>query len=303
MQNLYDLLGVRPGDDAENLRRAYRKAVRESHPDHNGSDPDAAGRFRRITEAYGVLRDAERRAAYDEQLEFELRPFRWKLKRALFSMKRHAVYDLLAGAVLAAVLAATYELHVSGSATFSDRASVVIAPGAKQDFGAVGQADAAGRDRSEERVAAAQMPIVAPIAAPAVAPAENDVGDPEMTQHGPASTPSGEVRLAARDNESDDGIEVVDLHEMPSFDVQVSAPTPPSFSLSAPVEEAKAPEPSGASASGVKLQEVKMTTVRPQRNAAKRHGVTRLQAPAEKEQLENRDSENGPMPYVIGVEY
>jgi hypothetical protein len=307
MQNLYDLLGVRPDDDAENLRKAYHKAVKESHPDHHNSDPEAASRFRRITEAYGVLRNAERRAAYDQRLEFERRPLRWKLRRALSDIKRHALYDVLAGAVLAAVLATAYEWHVGGSATFFDEATVIIAPGTGQDFGdpPVAQSDAAGRGRFEQRVAAQQMPIVVPIAPPA----ENDGGDPEMTPREPAPIPSGEIKLAARDNESDGGVDLVDRHEMPEPDVQSPAPNPSSSSVlvaSAERRDAKPPEPSGANAGAMKLPEIKTMTGRPQQTAAKRHVASRLPAPVDQAALENRDSaapDNAPSLYVFGVGY
>src|SRR3974377_1957923 len=79
-RNLYDLLGVRPDDDAENLRKAFLKAAKESHPDHHGDDPEAATRFRQIAEAYDILRDAGQRAAYDRLLEAECRPLRATLK-------------------------------------------------------------------------------------------------------------------------------------------------------------------------------------------------------------------------------
>jgi len=312
MQNLYDLLGVRPDDDAENLRRAYRKAVKESHPDHHGSDPEAASRFRQITEAYGVLRNADRRAAYDLQLEFERRPLRWKVRRALSGIKRHAMYDVLAGAVFAAMLAAAYELHIRASVTFFDEASVIIAPGQDSGDQPVGQSDAAGHGRSEQRVAAPQMPIVVPIAPPAIAPAENDGGGPEMTPREPAD-PSGEIKIAARDNESDGGVELVDRHEMPSSDVQFPAPNPSSASVPASVDrrDVKAPDPSSASAGGLKLPEIKTMTARPQQIAAKRHVASRSPALVEQAALENRDtaardtvaSDNSPSLYVFGVGY
>jgi hypothetical protein len=115
MQNLYDLLGVHPDGDAENLRKAWRKAAKESHPDHHGGDPEAALRFRQITEAYDILRDAEQRVAYDQWLESERSPLRWKLKRVLCDMKRHIVSDVTAGAVLAVVLAVGYEVYAGMS--------------------------------------------------------------------------------------------------------------------------------------------------------------------------------------------
>src|SRR3974377_1715146 len=112
MQNLYDLLGVRPDDDAENLRKAYRKAAKASHPDHHGGDQDAAERFRQIVEAYDILRDAEQRASYDRLLEFQRKPLRANLKRAISELKHHILHDAVVAVVLAVVLAGGYQLFV-----------------------------------------------------------------------------------------------------------------------------------------------------------------------------------------------
>ena len=71
MSTLYEVLGVRPDDDAETLTRAFRKAALASHPDLHRGDAEAPARFTEITEAYHVLRDAGQRAAYDEDLALE----------------------------------------------------------------------------------------------------------------------------------------------------------------------------------------------------------------------------------------
>ncbi|MGC2779143.1 MAG: DnaJ domain-containing protein [Bradyrhizobium sp.] len=68
MKTLYDLLGALPDDDAEDIRAAFRKAVKENHPDVNPGDPDAALRFREIVRANDILGDKEQRAAYDRLL-------------------------------------------------------------------------------------------------------------------------------------------------------------------------------------------------------------------------------------------
>ena len=64
MSDFYRLLGL-PRDCAEaDIKKAYRKLAMEYHPDRNSSS-DAEARFKEITEAYEVLRDPQKRAAYD----------------------------------------------------------------------------------------------------------------------------------------------------------------------------------------------------------------------------------------------
>jgi curved DNA-binding protein CbpA len=61
METLYDLLGALPNDDADDLRAAFRRAVKRAHPDVNPDDPDAGLKFRRIVRANEILGDAEQR--------------------------------------------------------------------------------------------------------------------------------------------------------------------------------------------------------------------------------------------------
>ena len=69
MHTLYDLLGALARDDAEELRAAFRRAVKGAHPDLNPGDPDAGERFREILRANEILGDEEQRAAYDHLLD------------------------------------------------------------------------------------------------------------------------------------------------------------------------------------------------------------------------------------------
>lgn len=72
--SLYDLLGVPRDADKDAIKKAYRRLARDSHPDRNPDDAGAEDRFKRISQAYAVLSDPERRAAYDEFGEIALDP-------------------------------------------------------------------------------------------------------------------------------------------------------------------------------------------------------------------------------------
>ncbi|MDI9314177.1 MAG: molecular chaperone DnaJ [Hydrotalea sp.] len=65
-RDYYDILGVARGADDAALKAAYRKKAMASHPDRNRDNPKAAEEFQEINEAYEVLRDAQKRAAYDQ---------------------------------------------------------------------------------------------------------------------------------------------------------------------------------------------------------------------------------------------
>lgn len=65
-RDLYQVLGVPRGADAEAIRKAYRKLARELHPDLNPQDEQAEDRFKEVSEAYAVLSDKDKRALYDE---------------------------------------------------------------------------------------------------------------------------------------------------------------------------------------------------------------------------------------------
>jgi curved DNA-binding protein CbpA len=62
---LYVRLEVLPGASHDEIARAYRRLAHDAHPDAHPGDPDAARRFREITEAYEVLGDPDRRERYD----------------------------------------------------------------------------------------------------------------------------------------------------------------------------------------------------------------------------------------------
>lgn len=64
-RDYYADLGVPRTASADEIKKAFRKLARESHPDAHPNDPQAEDRFKRISEAYDVLGDADKRAKYD----------------------------------------------------------------------------------------------------------------------------------------------------------------------------------------------------------------------------------------------
>jgi molecular chaperone DnaJ len=64
-RDYYEVLGVERTVDEVTLKTAFRKKAMEHHPDRNQGDPEAEARFKEVNEAYSVLSDAQKRAAYD----------------------------------------------------------------------------------------------------------------------------------------------------------------------------------------------------------------------------------------------
>ncbi len=64
-RDYYEVLGVERNVSEEEVKRAYRKLAVKFHPDKNPDDPHAEEKFKEIGEAYDVLMDADKRAAYD----------------------------------------------------------------------------------------------------------------------------------------------------------------------------------------------------------------------------------------------
>jgi molecular chaperone DnaJ len=64
-RDYYEVLGIGKGAGDAEIKSAYRKLALQHHPDRNPDDPDAEEKFKEASEAYSVLSDGQKRAAYD----------------------------------------------------------------------------------------------------------------------------------------------------------------------------------------------------------------------------------------------
>ena len=68
-KNYYEILGVPKTASQDDIKKAYRKLVKDYHPDLHPNDPACAAKFKEINEANEVLSDEKKRKQYDFELE------------------------------------------------------------------------------------------------------------------------------------------------------------------------------------------------------------------------------------------
>jgi curved DNA-binding protein CbpA len=187
MKTLYDLLGARPDDDAGELQNAFRRAAKASRADLHAGNPDALKRFRQIVKTYDILRDAERRAAYDRLLALKRKQHCSKLTRAVSCLVHNIVSDAIGVVSLVVVLAGGHTLFAYLSKPPANAVEVTVR----------GPAEAAGIP-PPPRVGAVEpdnkpattfnMPKTPPSADAVLA---NNAGTPEAIKGAPGPNPMG----------------------------------------------------------------------------------------------------------------
>ena len=65
-RDYYEVLGVQRGVSEQDLKSAFRRLAKDHHPDRNPGNKDAELKFRELSEAYEVLKDPQKKAAYDQ---------------------------------------------------------------------------------------------------------------------------------------------------------------------------------------------------------------------------------------------
>jgi hypothetical protein len=82
MLNAYDVLGVTPGADRDEIRAAYVSFAKQLHPDRNAGSERAKQEFQKVSQAYELLKDTNRRSAYDRLLGLMQSEIRRRRRRA-----------------------------------------------------------------------------------------------------------------------------------------------------------------------------------------------------------------------------
>ena len=64
-RDYYEVLGINKAASQEEIKKAFRTKAKELHPDRNSDNPNAEAQFKEANEAYDILKDGEKKAAYD----------------------------------------------------------------------------------------------------------------------------------------------------------------------------------------------------------------------------------------------
>ncbi|MEZ4226018.1 MAG: molecular chaperone DnaJ [Polyangiaceae bacterium] len=98
MRDPYEVLGLDRNASAGDVRSAFRRLAAEHHPDRNQDDPSAVERFKEVNQAYQILEDAEKRAAWDRYGEAAFRPGGAGPDHVHFDLSLDALFGDLLGA-------------------------------------------------------------------------------------------------------------------------------------------------------------------------------------------------------------
>ena len=191
-ETYYEILGIGENADDDAVKQAFRDLAKHFHPDRNPNDEDAERQFKRINTAYEGLKDASRRQAYNEWLEFADK--REKVKRTQWGRLAALVFLLLLGP--SAVL--YWAVVIADIPLFADSADKVAAtsprpetslppprPERRQPLSSSETAAPEQRTVTQPEPAPAPQPAVPPLAAQPV-----NVPAPPEPSPAPAAAPA-----------------------------------------------------------------------------------------------------------------
>jgi tetratricopeptide (TPR) repeat protein len=175
MDTLYDLLGALPRDDAEELRVAFRHAVKGTHPDLHPGDPDAGFKFRQIVRANGILADPDQRATYDHLLDLaEQEKKQWDRHAFMHRVVAVTSFVLSLGFISAA--------SVGGYLLFQQMSDAMSAP-IGQVASLVSDVTASVREPFESAPASAPAPIPVTTVSIPMTPSNTEIAKTEVASN------------------------------------------------------------------------------------------------------------------------
>jgi DnaJ-domain-containing protein 1 len=192
-KTLYDVLRVRPDDDADTLQKAFRHAVKASHPDLHAGDPDAPSRFMRIVTAYAILRDDAQRGVYNQQLAIERAQRRARRRSKL----TRTILDASMVVVFTAVMVGGYTLFEKMSKTPGQAAKVVEVAAREPAGSTVVQSTIRTKTANRDEPSARSVDLPATVPEPNAVTSEVKNGAaPAIADAGPANRDEPPARSA-----------------------------------------------------------------------------------------------------------
>jgi DnaJ-class molecular chaperone len=129
MRNFYDVLGVDPGADDEQIRDAFQSLAKVFHPDLNAGDAQAERRFREVCEAYSTLKDPRTRAAYELGLVHQRKSARRRVgTAAMMGFTTSMLSTIVISLVMVWLLTDGRQVSVIGQNAYAQPKEAVSAP-------------------------------------------------------------------------------------------------------------------------------------------------------------------------------
>jgi len=129
MRNFYDVLGVDPGADDEQIKDAFHTLAKVFHPDLNKADANAERRFRELREAYSMLWDPRTRAAYDLGLVHQRKSARRRVgTAAMMGFTTSMLSTIVISLVMVWLLTDGRQASVIGENAYAQPQDAVSAP-------------------------------------------------------------------------------------------------------------------------------------------------------------------------------